>query len=76
MSADHQAESADVDSTVGARLREMRHRHQMPARQVADLAQVSSAYLSRLENGKLSPTVGTLTRIVQAMGESVATLFQ
>jgi transcriptional regulator with XRE-family HTH domain len=70
------AAAVGIDATVGVRLRELRHRHQLSARQVADLADVSPAYLSRLENGKVSPTVGTLTRIVQAMGESVATLFQ
>lgn len=36
---------------------------------------MSPSYLSRLENGHLSPTVATLTRIAQALGESLATIF-
>ena len=48
----------------------------MSARQVAELAGVSAAYLSRLENGRVSPTVATLSRVVSAMGQTMATLFQ
>lgn len=48
----------------------------MSARQAAELAGVSAAYLSRLENGRVSPTVATLARLVSAMGETMATLFQ
>lgn len=47
----------------------------MSARQVAELAGVTPAYLSRLENGRVSPTVATLARLVAAMGETMATLF-
>ncbi|MEV4419907.1 XRE family transcriptional regulator [Patulibacter sp. NPDC049589] len=63
------------DGAVGRRLRELRRARGLSARAVAERAQVSPAYLSRLENGKVSPTVSTLTRVVQAMDESVASLF-
>src|SRR5690242_7024154 len=73
--------SVDVSSTpdegeVGPRLRQLREQKAMSARQVAELAGVSPAYLSRLENGRVSPTVATLARLVAAMGETMATLFQ
>jgi transcriptional regulator with XRE-family HTH domain len=61
--------------SVGQRLRAMRRAHGLSAKEVARRAEVSPAYLSRLENDKVSPTVTTLTRVVQAMGESVARLF-
>lgn len=48
----------------------------MRARDVAERAGVSPAYLSRLENGRVSPTVATLGRLVQAMGETIAALFE
>ncbi|KAA9160538.1 cupin domain-containing protein [Amycolatopsis acidicola] len=66
---------ASIDGAVGARLRRLRREHKLSAKDVADAAHVSPAYLSRLEHGKISPTVATLTRIVQAMGESVGRLF-
>jgi transcriptional regulator with XRE-family HTH domain len=60
---------------VGPRLRQLRERKSLSARQVAELAGVTPAYLSRLENGRVSPTVATLARLVAAMGETMATLF-
>lgn len=48
----------------------------MRAQDVADRAGVSAAYLSRLENGHVSPTVATLGRLVQAMGATMAALFE
>jgi transcriptional regulator with XRE-family HTH domain len=64
------------DHQVGRRLRQMRESKAMRARDVADRAGVSPAYLSRLENGRVSPTVATLGRLVQAMGETIASLFE
>lgn len=60
---------------VGERLRQMRRKNGMTAQEVARRAGVSAAYLSRLENDKISPTVTTLSRLTQAMNESVAQLF-
>ncbi|MGC4111545.1 MAG: cupin domain-containing protein [Nocardioides sp.] len=64
------------DGAVGPRLRQLREQKALSARQVADLAGLTPAYLSRLENGRVSPTVATLARLVAAMGETMATLFQ
>ena len=47
----------------------------MPAQDLAAAARVSPSYLSRLEHGRFSPTVATLTRIMQALGVSVAEVF-
>jgi transcriptional regulator with XRE-family HTH domain len=67
----------DPDSgEVGPRLRQLREQKGLSARKVADLAGLTPAYLSRLENSRVSPTVATLARLVEAMGETMATLFQ
>lgn len=68
--------SADApESHVGTRVRELRRARGLSARDLALRAGVSAAYLSRLENGRLSPTVSTLTRIMRAMGEPVSKAF-
>lgn len=67
--------AAPRDRQVGARIRQLRESHNMSARELAAAASVSPAYLSRLENEKVSPTVATLGRVVQAMGESIGSLF-
>lgn len=63
------------DGEVGPRLRQLRERKSLTARQVAELAGLTPAYLSRLENGRISPTVATLAKLVAAMGETMAALF-
>jgi transcriptional regulator with XRE-family HTH domain len=67
---------AEAPSGVGARLRAARLTKGWSARQLAARADVTPAYLSRLETGQLSPTVSTLSRVMQALGEPVAVLFQ
>lgn len=73
---DMSQDSSSADGEVGPRLRQLREQKGMSARQVCALAGVSPAYLSRLENGRVSPTVASLARLVAAMGETMSTLFQ
>lgn len=73
--ADTAAGGSGLDSLVGARLRALRRGKGLAAKDVAARAGVSPGYLSRLENGHISPTVSTLTRVVQAMGESIVNVF-
>jgi transcriptional regulator with XRE-family HTH domain len=71
-----QARGSDrSDQPVGARIRALREARRMSARELSARAGVSPAYLSRLENGRLSPTVSTLTRVMQALGEPVSRVF-
>jgi transcriptional regulator with XRE-family HTH domain len=67
--------STDDNEAIGARLREIRQAKGLSAREAAERAGVTPAYLSRLETGKLSPTVASLSRVMQALGEPVAALF-
>ncbi|MGV9800461.1 helix-turn-helix domain-containing protein [Mycobacterium sp. NPDC003449] len=64
-----------INPSVGQRLRAARVAKGLSARQLASLAEVTPAYLSRLENGQLSPTVSTLSKVMQALGQPVADLF-
>lgn len=65
----------DDAEQIGRRLRGIRQAKGISARDLAERAGVTAAYLSRLENGKVSPTVASLTRVMQALGESVGALF-
>ncbi len=68
--------SGTGDAALGRRIRQLRVARGLSARAVAARAEVSPAYLSRLENGRVSPTIATLTRVMQSMDESVANLFE
>jgi transcriptional regulator with XRE-family HTH domain len=73
-----QVESPPVgaaDGHVGIRIRQLRQAKDLSAKQLADRAGLTASYISRIENAKVSPTVATLGKVVQAMGESFASLF-
>ena len=56
-------------SAAGELVREMRLRRTMSQRELAELAGTRQAAISRIERGLVSPSVDTLERIVEAMGE-------
>lgn len=60
---------------VGRRLRTLRQTKGISARELASRSGVTAAYVSRVENGRISPTVATLSRMVLAMDETIASLF-
>lgn len=60
---------------VGARIRELRQAKDLSAKQLASRAGLTASYISRIENAKVSPTVATLGKVVQAMGETFGSLF-
>ena len=65
----------EIDNWTGRRVRELRKLHGLSAKELAARAGVTQAYVSRLETGKLSPTVATLTRLLHGMGEPMERLF-
>lgn len=66
---------SDGEGLVGRRVRELRTGRGLSARLVAARAGITPAYLSRLENDRVSPTISTLTRVLQAIGVPVSQLF-
>jgi transcriptional regulator with XRE-family HTH domain len=53
----------------GALLREVRRKHGVTQRQLAARARTSQAAISRIERGTVSPTVATLGRLLDLLGE-------
>lgn len=63
------------DERVGHRVRQLRYAKGISSKELAARAGLTASYISRIENAKVSPTVATLGRVVQAMGETFASLF-
>lgn len=57
--------------TAGELLRSVRRRHGLTQRQLADRARTSQAAVSRIERGVVSPTVATVTALLDLMGEGL-----
>ena len=53
---------------VAAQVREMRRARHLSQRQLAGRMQVPRTYISKIENGKAIPTLGSLERLATALG--------
>ena len=68
-----QVESLEV--RMGERLRSLRRLRRATLKAVAERAGLSESFLSQVERGRASPSIGSLQRIAEALGVSVADLF-
>ena len=61
---------------VGERLRVIRSLRRRTLREVAERAGLSESFLSQVERGRASASIASLRRIADALGVSIADLFQ
>jgi len=61
---------------VGRKLRERRLRHGLTLRELADRSGLNINTLSLVENGKSSPSVGTLQQLARVLGMPMAAFFE
>ena len=66
---------SDADLEVGSRLRELRTAGGLSLRALAGACGVTASALSQIENGKNSPSVGTLKKILAAMDTTLGEFF-
>jgi transcriptional regulator with XRE-family HTH domain len=67
---------ATEETQLSQRLRTLRHEKGMPLREMAKIAGVSVSFLSQVERGTASPSIGTLIRMARALDETVSSLFE
>lgn len=60
---------------IGGRLKKIRKLRDLTLAEVADGAGVSKSFVSQIETGTAQPSIGTLKRIVDVLGISLASLF-
>jgi transcriptional regulator with XRE-family HTH domain len=61
---------------VGGRLREARQRRDMTQDDVAREAGLTKSFVSAVERGETSPSIGSLYRLCEVLGVSIAELFE
>lgn len=57
-----------VNSTFGARLKELRKAKGLTQQALAEKANIDDKHLCRIENGQYFPTYSTLTKLLNALG--------
>ena len=73
---DRGAEERWPAKLVGGRLREARQGRGMTLDDVARAAGLTKSFVSAVERGETSPSIGSLYRICEVLGVTVASLFQ
>jgi transcriptional regulator with XRE-family HTH domain len=68
--------STEAGLKVAGQVREIRRTHHLSQRQLAGRMQVPRTYISKIENGKAIPTLGSLERLAGALGVAVSQLVQ
>jgi len=68
------AASAEAGLQVAAQVREIRRARHLSQRQLASRMQVPRTYISKIENGKAIPTLGSLERLAAALEVEVSQL--
>lgn len=62
------AEEATVSTRIGLRIRELREKHSLSMRALAERTGVSQPFLSQIERGVSSPSMATIYRLAEALG--------
>jgi|SRR5579875_860526 transcriptional regulator with XRE-family HTH domain len=68
------ASGEEASSQVAAQVREIRRARHLSQRQLASRMQVPRTYISKIENGKAIPTLGSLERLAAALDVDVSRL--
>ena len=69
------AGGSEIDAEVGRTLNRLRHERSLTVTQLAARANLSTAMISRIENGHVSPSLATLHALAEAMSVSLMALF-
>lgn len=65
-----------IDRAIGASLKELRQQRGQSARGLAEQSGISAAMVSRIENGLVSPSIGTLEALAAALEVPIVSLFR
>jgi len=74
VTSDSTSDGADSGLHVAEQVREIRRARHLSQRQLAGRMQVPRTYISKIENGKAIPTLGSLERLATALGVEVRRL--
>lgn len=74
--SEHPSPSDSLERYLGNTIRDLRQKHDLTIADVATLAGISRGMLSKIENAQTATSLDTLSRLANALGVSIATLFR
>ena len=67
---------ADIAARIGRRIKSLREEVGLTAKELAQSAGISGAFLSRVENGATMPSVPTLNALAEALKVDIGSIFE
>jgi len=64
-----------VEIELGARVRQLRAKQSLSLREVAGRSGLTPSFISQVERGRASPSIGSLARIAEVLGVTIGQLF-
>jgi transcriptional regulator with XRE-family HTH domain len=64
-----------LEADIGSRIKSLRQSNHLTLRQLADKVGCTDAYLSQIENGRVSPSIASLKRIAGALQSKITDFF-
>ena len=61
---------------IGEKIKELRIRNGLTQEELADRAELSKGFISQLERGQVSPSVGTLLDLIECLGTTASDFFK
>ena len=69
-------EQEQVNAEIGRKIRELRKRSDLTQQELADRAELTKGFISQLERGQVSPSVGTLMDLIECLGSTPGEFFR
>lgn len=70
------SQNPSTEFVVGQKIRELRTNRNLSLKETAELSKLNINTLSLIENGKTSPTIGTLQQLAAALSVSISDFFE
>ena len=64
------------DLQIGSVVRKLRDEKNLTLQQLADMTSLTAAYISKIENEKVSPSIHTLKKLADALGTPITDFFE
>jgi transcriptional regulator with XRE-family HTH domain len=61
---------------IGARIKKMRMQQRLTQEDIANLCGFTKSLLSKIENGRVVPSIATLTKIAEALGTNISNILE
>lgn len=65
-----------VNEHIGRKIRDLRNRNGLTQQELADRTELTKGFISQLERGQVSPSVGTLLDLIECLGTTASEFFR